>query len=489
MASRSLVGSPLACQPGFTAELTAKAPYIGEMAKTKSVYACTECGAQQPRLLGRCPDCGGWDCLVEEASSGAEIHKISPLGIESKPQALGEVAVSGSPRLSSGISELDRVLGGGAVPGSVTLLGGEPGVGKSTLALQVAACVQMSGRKVLYVSGEESPAQIRLRADRLDSVPSGIRLLAETRVEAITGHWRELAPDLVLIDSIQTMHCDRVESAPGSVAQVRESAALLSAAARRTGAALFLIGHVTKDGSLAGPRVLEHLVDVVLGFEGDRDHAFRLLRALKNRFGSTQEVGVFRMDAAGLEGVENPSEHFLAERSTGAPGSCIVPLLEGTRPMLVEVQALVANAAYGIPRRTCMGIEDGRVALLLAVLDRRSEVDVADRDVYVNVAGGVRVGEPSADLGLCLALASSRLDLPIPADVAACGEVGLGGEVRGVAHLDLRVREAARLGFRRVLTPARSASEAESKDCERVPISSVAAAAAWLLAESPGGSV
>jgi DNA repair protein RadA/Sms len=235
--------------------------------------------------------------------------------------------------------------------------------------------------------------------------------------------------------------------------------------------------------------VLEHLVDVVLGFEGDRDHAFRLLRALKNRFGSTQEVGVFRMDAAGLEGVENPSEHFLAERSTGAPGSCIVPLLEGTRPMLVEVQALVANAAYGIPRRTCMGIEDGRVALLLAVLDRRSEVDVADRDVYVNVAGGVRVGEPSADLGLCLALASSRLDLPIPADVAACGEVGLGGEVRGVAHLDLRVREAARLGFRRVLTPARSASEAESKDCERVPISSVAAAAAWLLAESPGGSV
>ena len=462
------------------------------MVKRRSVFACTECGAQQPRYLGRCPDCGGWGCLVEEAlGGGGAPDSLSPrgaLGAESKPQALGEVEVSDVPRLGTGVSELDRVLGGGAVPGSVTLLGGEPGVGKSTLGLQVAARVQLAGRGVLYVSGEESPAQIRLRADRLDTIPGGIRLLAETRVEAVVGHWTELAPDCVLIDSIQTMHCDRVESAPGSVAQVRESAALLAAAARRTGAAVFLIGHVTKDGSLAGPRVLEHLVDVVLGFEGDRDHAFRLLRALKNRFGSTQEVGVFRMDAAGLAGVENPSEHFLAERSAGAPGSCIVPLLEGTRPMLVEVQALVANASYGTPRRTCMGIEDGRVALLLAVLDRRSEVEVAARDVYVNVAGGVRVGEPSADLGLCLALASSRLDLPIPSDVAACGEVGLGGEVRGVAHLDLRVREAARLGFRRVLTPPRSAAEAENKDCERVPISNVAAAVAWLQAESRGTS-
>jgi len=453
------------------------------MAKKRSVFACTECGAQQPRSLGRCPDCGGWDCLVEEAALGPGTQKAQALGESNKPQSLGEIEVSGLPRLATGISELDRVLGGGAVPGSVMLLGGEPGVGKSTLSLQVAARVQQAGRRVLYVSGEESPAQIRLRADRLEAVPSGIRLLAETGVEAIVGHWTELAPDLVVVDSIQTMHCERVESAPGSVAQVRESAAMLAAAARRSGAALVLVGHVTKDGSLAGPRVLEHLVDVVLAFEGDRDHAFRLLRALKNRFGSTQEVGVFRMDAEGLAGVENPSEHFLAERSKGSPGSCIVPLLEGTRPMLVEVQALVANAAYGMPRRTCMGFEDGRVALLLAVLDRRSEVDVAARDVFVNVAGGVRVGEPSADLGLCLALASSRLDVPIPADVAACGEVGLGGEVRGVARLDLRVREAARLGFRRVLTPSRARGEAENKDCERVPISDVAGAVAWLLAE------
>ena len=454
------------------------------MAKNRSVYACTQCGAQQPRLLGRCPDCGGWGSLVEEVMAGGSASSASMAGPGgNKPQALGEIEVSGVPRLASEISELDRVLGGGAVPGSVILLGGEPGGGKSTLSLQVAARVQQAGRRVFYVSGEESPAQIRLRAERLAQVPGEIRLLAETRVESITAHWKELAPELVVIDSIQTMHCERVEAAPGSVAQVRESAALLSAAARESGAALVLVGHVTKDGSLAGPRVLEHLVDVVLAFEGDRDHAFRLLRALKNRFGSTQEVGVFCMDATGLAGVENPSEHFLAERSMGSPGSCIVPLLEGTRPMLVEVQALVASAAYGMPRRTSMGIEDGRVALLLAVLDRRSDVDVVGRDVYVNVAGGVRVGEPSADLGLCLALASSRLDLPIPPDVAACGEVGLGGEVRGVARLDLRVREAARLGFRRVLTPARTPSEADTKECERVPISSVAEAAAWLLAQ------
>ncbi len=464
-------------------ELTAGASYSGDMAKPKSVYACNECGAQQPRMLGRCPECGAWGSLGEEAFTPNAVPGAAVAGTGNKPVALGEVEIRDLPRLASGISELDRVLGGGAVPGSVILLGGEPGVGKSTLGLQVAGRVQAAGRKVLYVSGEESPAQIRLRADRLEGVPAEIRLLAETRVEALLRHWKELAPDLVLIDSIQTMHCDRVESAPGSVAQVRESAALLAAAARRTGAALLVIGHVTKDGSLAGPRLLEHLVDVVLGFEGDRDRAFRLLRASKNRFGSTQEVGVFRMDAAGLAEVENPSEHFLAERSDGAPGSCIVPVLEGTRPLLVEVQALVAQAAYGMPRRTCMGIEDGRVALLLAVLDRRSDIDVAARDVYVNVAGGVRVGEPSADLALCMALASSRLDLAIPPDVAVCGEVGLGGEVRGVARLDLRVREAARLGFRRVLTPPAAGDEPESQDCERVPVSNVADAAQWLRAE------
>jgi DNA repair protein RadA/Sms len=459
------------------------------MAKVRSVYACTECGAQQPRWLGRCPDCGAWETLVEErpvaAFPTADATRGGSLQGDGKPRALGEVEPSSTPRLTTGISELDRVLGGGLVPGSVVLLGGEPGVGKSTLALQAAAQLQSGGAGVLYVSGEESAEQLRLRADRLHEVPPSIRVLTETRVETVLDAWRELSPPFVLIDSIQTMRCERAESSAGSVAQVRECAAMLSSMAKREGSALVLVGHVTKDGNLAGPRVLEHLVDVVLSFEGDRAHTFRLLRAAKNRFGSTQEVGVFTMGQAGLEAVENPSELFLAERSADAPGSCVVPLLEGTRPMLVEIQALVATATYGVPRRTCIGIEDGRVALLLAVLDRRSDVDLLNRDIYVNAVGGVRVGEPAADLALCLAIASSRLDLAIPPDAAACGEVGLGGEVRRVGRLDLRVREAARLGFRRVLVPRAVAEEIDLPgDCELVPIDRVAEAIDWLRSSS-----
>jgi DNA repair protein RadA/Sms len=306
-------------------------------------------------------------------------------------------------------------------------------------------------------------------------------VLAETRVEALAEPWRERRPAIVLVDSIQTLHTERVESAPGSVAQVRESAALLAATAKSVGAALVLVGHVTKEGAIAGPRVLEHLVDVVLTFEGDRGHAFRILRASKNRFGSTQEVGVFTMGERGLEGVENPSELFLAERRSGAPGSCIVPLVEGSRPMLVEIQALVAPAGYGTARRTSLGIDDGRLALLLAVLERRGDVDLLSRDVYVNVAGGVRVSEPGADLALALALASSRLDLPLPPDVAACGEIGLGGEVRRVGRIDLRLREATRLGFRRLLLPEGSAAGARAPaGAELVPLREVAEAVRWL---------
>jgi DNA repair protein RadA/Sms len=465
------------------------------MARARSVFVCSECGSQQPRWLGRCPACGGWNSLIEEpvgepgAERRSDLLAEDPRGGAGKVVPLREVDASAAPRISTGIGELDRVLGGGLVPGSVVLLGGAPGIGKSTLALQLACALAAPAREggagsVLYVTGEESLEQVRLRAERLGEIPAAVLALAETRVEALGEAWREARPRLVVIDSIQTMRTDRVLSAPGSVAQVRESAALLAATAKAHGTALALVGHVTKEGLLAGPRVLEHLVDVVLEFEGDRDHAFRLLRATKNRFGSTHEVGVFTMGAAGLEEVPNPSELFLAERRADAPGSCVVPTLEGSRPMLIELQALVAPAGYGTARRTCLGIDDGRVALLLAVLDRRSDVDLAGRDVYVNVTGGVRVTETATDLGLALALASSRLDLPLPADVAACGEVGLGGEVRRVSRLDLRLREASRLGFRRLLVPEGAAPAASAGAAELVPVATLADAVAFLRAHA-----
>jgi DNA repair protein RadA/Sms len=451
------------------------------------VFACTECGAQQPRWLGRCPECGSWSTLVEEPIAGEAparargLLRVEPDRAAAKPRSLREIEASSRPRLATGVGELDRVLGGGLVPGSVVLLAGEPGVGKSTLALQIAAGIRASGA-VVYVTGEESPEQLRLRANRLPEAPEDMWVLAETRVEALAEPWRERRPAVVLVDSIQAVASDRVESAPGSVAQVRECAALLAAAAKASEAALILIGHVTKEGVLAGPRVLEHLVDVVLTFEGDRSHAFRLLRARKNRYGSTREVGVFSMTETGLESVANPSELFLSERRTGAPGSCIAPLVEGSRPMLVEIQALVAPAGYGTARRTSIGFDDGRLALLLAVLERYGGVDLVSRDIYVNVAGGVRVNEPSGDLALALALASSRLDLAVPAEVAACGEVGLGGEVRQIGRLDLRLREATRLGFRRVLVPAGAGAAPRSPGAEVVRIADVAAAVEWLRA-------
>ncbi len=457
------------------------------MARPRLVFACTECGAQQPRWLGRCPECGAWNTLVEEGVRSGEppardLLRAEPAAGAAKPRALREIEASGVPRIETRVSELDRVLGGGLVPGSVVLVGGEPGVGKSTLVLQLAARARTPG-PILYVTGEESGEQLRLRADRLPAFPDSLLVLAETRVEALAEPWRERRPAIVLVDSIQTLHTERVESAPGSVAQVRESAALLAATAKSQGAALVLVGHVTKEGAIAGPRVLEHLVDVVLTFEGDRGHAFRILRASKNRFGSTQEVGVFTMGERGLEGVENPSELFLAERRSGAPGSCIVPLIEGSRPMLVEIQALVAPAGYGTARRTSLGIDDGRLALLLAVLERRGDVDLLSRDVYVNVAGGVRVSEPGADLALALALASSRLDLPLPPDVAACGEIGLGGEVRRIGRIDLRLREATRLGFRRLLLPEGSVAGVRAPaGAELVPLREVAEAVRWLRA-------
>jgi DNA repair protein RadA/Sms len=424
---------------------------------------------------------------------------------------LRHVAAEARPRLDTGLSELDRVLGGGLVPGSAVLLGGEPGIGKSTLALQAAAAAGSeprgsspakpsgssgrpsgssgrpsgsSGRpsgssgRVLYVSGEESPEQIRLRAARLRALPESLLVLAETRVEAIADAWRAHAPSLVLVDSVQTLQSERVESAPGSVAQVRESAAELIALAKQTGAVLVLVGHVTKEGLLAGPRVLEHLVDVVLAFEGDRGQAFRVLRATKNRFGSTLEVGVFAMGERGLEGVANPSELFLAERRGEAPGSCVTAVL--------EVQALVAPAGYGTARRTAIGFDDGRLALLLAVLARRGGIDALGMDVYLNVTGGMRIGEPAADLAVVLALASSRLDVPVPPDAVAIGEVGLGGEVRRVGRVDARVQEAARLGFARALVPrgAHDTLRAKPAGAEPIAVGDVAEAVRWLRGAS-----
>ncbi len=472
------------------------------MGRARTVFACTECGAQQPRWMGRCPECGAWSTLVEEPQGplGSSRDPLGdprggdPLGgaaaTSGKPQRLAEIDVDALPRLATGIGELDRVLGGGLVPGSVVLLAGEPGVGKSTLALQLAAGIEAGGgggRAVLYVTGEESPEQLRLRAARLPVLPAHTAVMAETSLEGLSVPWRDLDPAVVLVDSIQTLRREGVDSAPGSVAQVRECAAALAATAKSRGAALVMVGHVTKEGAIAGPRVLEHLVDVVLQFEGDRGHAFRILRAVKNRFGSTREVGVFQMTGAGLEAVENPSELFLAERRSGAPGSCVVPLLEGSRPMLVEIQALVAPAGYGMARRTAIGVDDGRLALLLAVLDRRTDVDVLNRDVYVNAVGGVRVTEPGADLALALALASSRLDLPIPESAVACGEVGLGGEVRRVARTELRVREAVRLGLSTVLVPAGAREAARPPPGARlVPVADVAEAIRWLRERAAG---
>ncbi len=476
------------------------------MAKRRTAYVCQSCGAHHPQWHGRCSDCGEWESLVEQAVATKYDAKNDTEGAaaswdnglagrlsarsDEKPRRLFEIDADSNPLISSGTAELDRVLGGGFVPGSVVLLGGDPGIGKSTLALQVAGGLAATGTSVLYVSGEESAEQIRLRAQRLPSLGGSLQVMTTTRVEALAVPWSELAPSLVVVDSIQTIQTEAIESAAGSLAQVRESAAQLAAAAKRAGTVLLLIGHVTKDGSLAGPRALEHLVDVVLTFEGDRAHAFRLLRAAKNRFGSTQEVGVFSMGTDGLAAVENPSELFLEERSTRAPGSCVVPLLEGSRPMLVELQALVAPAPYGMPRRTTLGLEDARVALLLAVLDRRSRVDLLSQDVYAKASGGVRVAEPAADLAIALAVVSSREDLALPADTAAVGEIGLGGELRRVSRLDLRVGEAARLGFKRVLVPAVCHREFEARakragvgpatECELVPIELVAEAIDWL---------
>jgi DNA repair protein RadA/Sms len=425
-----------------------------------TVWRCQECGFASPKP-GTCPDCaraGAWFALVEERS-------VSPKGGRpaavpaSRPQRLQEITLDAGDRTPTGIGELDRVLGGGVVRGSLVLIGGDPGIGKSTLLLQAARALARRGGPVLYVSAEESAAQVKMRAERLGLAADGLLLWTETDLAVVQAQLDDVKPRALIVDSIQTVYLPDLESAPGSVSQVRECGARLMTLAKGRGLATFLVGHVTKEGALAGPRVLEHLVDTVLYFEGDRYHSYRILRAVKNRFGSTNEIGVFQMGAEGLVEVANPSGFFLAERPHAAPGSVVVSSLEGTRPLLLELQALVAPASFGTPRRTVLGADYNRVCLLLAVLDKRAGVPVGTQDVFVNVAGGGQVAEPAADLGIVIAAASSYMDRPVAADVLVLGEVGLTGEVRAVAGLGARLREAATLGFRRAVVPRSNAGE------------------------------
>ncbi len=423
------------------------------MSKVRTVFRCQECGAAGPKWAGRCPSCQGWNTLVEQAEASAGSALL--LGAEPADVArpIGEVDLVGSLPRPTGSSELDRVLGGGLVPGSVTLLGGEPGIGKSTLLLEAAGALATGGARVLYVAAEEAAHQVRCRAERLGAVHPDLWLVNEVAVPHLVDHLDTVEPAVVVVDSIQAVHDPASASAPGSVAQVRESAARLVREAKRRGVAVVLVGHVTKDGALAGPRVLEHVVDTVLAFEGDRHYALRLLRAVKHRFGPTDQLGLFEMTGRGLAPVADPSRLFLADRRPGQVGSVVVPLMEGHRPLLVEVQALTVRSPLASPRRSAEGLDGGRLAVLLAVLDRRAGVTTHDADVFALAVGGVRVAEPGADLGLALAVASSRREVPVGVDVVAMGELGLGGEVRQVAHTDRRLAEAFRLGFRRAVVP------------------------------------
>ena len=451
------------------------------MAKTKTRYVCQTCGSAQPKWQGKCPDCGEWNTLVEtvvqEPAPGRPAALASPSGA---PVALPDIPADGYERIPVPIGELSRVLGGGIVPGSVVLISGDPGIGKSTLLIQLCAALAegasiakhsatmgthpepVEGRgPVLYVSGEESPAQIKLRAERLGIVSPHILVLADTHLESIAAHIEKTQPRMVVVDSVQSIYSDAIQSGAGSVTQVRDCSAQLLRLAKSLTFPLFLVGHVTKEGAIAGPRVLEHMVDTVLYLEGERFHSFRLLRSVKNRFGSTNEVGVFEMAEKGLVEVKNPSEAFLAERLPNAAGSAIAVTMEGTRPILVEVQALTSATAFAQPRRTANGVDFNRLLLITAVLSKRARVRLADQDVFVNVVGGLEVEEPAADLAIAAAIASSVRNRPVAADLALVGEIGLSGELRSVGQLPRRLNEAAKLGFTRVLVPKTVARKLE----------------------------
>ena len=422
--------------------------------KIKTVYVCQSCGTQSPRWMGKCPDCGAWNTMVEE-----QVEKSRDIGSAkrqggSEPILLNEIQARDEDRFVTKIGELDRVLGGGIVPGSVVLIGGDPGIGKSTLVLQMLRQVSELRGKALYVTGEESPAQIKMRAQRLGVKAEHLYVLAETALDDIIRAADALEPQVLVVDSVQTVFTSELPSAPGSVGQVREVSGRLMIHAKKTGMPTFLIGHVTKDGAIAGPRVLEHIVDTVLYFEGDKGHSFRILRAVKNRFGSTNEIGVFEMKENGLSEVANPSELFLAERPADATGSVVVSSLEGSRPILAELQALVAPSKLTMPRRTCIGVDYNRVSLLLAVLEKRVGMQLMGMDVFVNIVGGLKIDEPAVDLGIIAAVASSFRERPIAAQTVVMGEVGLAGEVRAISQAEARIKDAAKLGFKRCVLPA-----------------------------------
>jgi DNA repair protein RadA/Sms len=429
-------------------------------AALRTVFHCSECGNDSPKWFGRCPHCGAWNTAVEETPRAATTTRHRSYGgSAAAPARLSEIEASAEDRRLSGIGELDRVLGGGLVPGSLVLIGGDPGIGKSTLALQLAVALGNAEHPVLYVSGEESPRQTRMRAERiaLRGAAEHLWLQAEVDLDAILGEVERLHPALLVVDSIQTLVLPELPAAPGSVAQVRECGLRLLRLAKERSLPVILIGHVTKDGSVAGPRTLEHLVDVVLYLEGDRHHEYRILSAAKNRFGSTNEIGVFEMRGDGLKEVENPSERLLRDRGRQVSGSAVVASIEGTRPLLVEVQALAAPTHFANPQRVAQGVDIRRLAVVIAVLEKRAGLSLAGADVFVNVAGGIRLEEPAADLGLALALASSSRDVALPPDLVAIGEVGLGGELRPVPQIERRIEEAMRLGFASAVIPERQA--------------------------------
>ena len=427
--------------------------------KSKSVYICGECGYSSPKWLGKCPGCGSWNTLTETLVSQAKPSPARPAtaakGAVNAPLPIGEIEHGHETRSSTGLRELDRVLGGGLVNGELILVGGDPGIGKSTLLLEICQTLG-STKKVLYISGEESAAQIKLRAERLSVDTPSLYLMSETDVEIILGTITDTKPDIVIIDSIQTMHIESIASASGSVPQVRETTNALMRIAKSMGISMFIVGHVTKDGSIAGPRVLEHMVDCVLYFEGDRQLSFRILRAVKNRFGSTNEIGVFEMRDVGLVEVDNPSKMLLDGRPEDISGSAIVCAMEGSRGVLAEIQALVTPTGFGNPRRMSAGIDLNRVLLLTAVLEKRARMNLSNSDIYINVAGGLRIDETAADLGICAAIAASRADVVIPPDMVFIGEVGLGGELRSVSRLEKRLTEAANMGFKTAITPRQS---------------------------------